>query len=61
MSILSLLYYFWLKILLANNVDPDQTPHYVAFDLRLHCFPMTLLRFFFQVSMVAYFCHEIAR
>ena len=48
MSILSLLYYFWLKILLANNVDPDQTPHYVAFDLRLHCFPMTLLRFFFS-------------
>ena len=29
-SILSLLCYFNGKILLANNVDPDQTPHYVA-------------------------------
>ena len=32
------------KILLANNVEPDQTPHYVASDLGLHCLPMTLLR-----------------
>ena len=31
------------KILLANNVDPDQMPHYVASDLGLHCLPMTLL------------------
>ena len=30
--------------MLANNVDPDQTPHYVASDLGLHCLPMTLLR-----------------
>ena len=42
MSILSLLFYFWWKILLANNVDPDQTPHYVASDLGLHCLPVTL-------------------
>ena len=32
------------KILLAKNVDPDQTPHYVASDLGLHCLPMTLLQ-----------------
>ena len=35
-SILSFLIYFLWKILLAN--DPDQTPHYVASDLGLHCF-----------------------
>ena len=46
-SVLSLLFYFCWKILLANNkdnVDPDQTPHDVASDLGLHCLPMTLLR-----------------
>ena len=32
---------FWMEILLANIVDPDQTPHYVASDLGLHCLPMT--------------------
>ena len=31
-----------MEILLTNNVDPDQTPHYVASDLYLHCLPMTL-------------------
>ena len=31
------------KVLLANTVDPDQTPLYVASDLGLHCLPMTLL------------------
>ena len=31
------------KNLLANNVDPDQMPHYVASDLGLHCLPMTHL------------------
>ena len=25
--------------MLANNVDPDQMPHYVASDLGLHCLP----------------------
>ena len=35
-SILQLLFYKW-KILLANNVDPDQMPHYVACDLGRHC------------------------
>ena len=43
-SISSLLFYFLWKILLANNVDPDQTPHYVASDLDLHCLSMTLLQ-----------------
>ena len=28
----------------AYNVDPDQTPHYVASDLGLLCLPVTLLR-----------------
>ena len=32
--------------MLANNVDPDQTPHSVAFDMGLHCLPMILLRVF---------------
>ena len=41
-SILSLLFYFRWKILIANNVDPDQMPH-VASDLGLHCLPMALL------------------
>ena len=40
-----LLFYFSSKILLANNVDPDQMPH-VASDMGLHCLPMTLLRVF---------------
>ena len=35
---------FLMENLLANNVDPDQMPHYVASDLGLHCLPMTLLR-----------------
>ena len=32
------------KKMLANNVDPDQTPHDVASDLGLHCMPLTILR-----------------
>ena len=32
------------KILSANNVDPDQMPHYVASDQGLHCLPITLLQ-----------------
>ena len=39
--ILSLLFYVSWKILLANNVGSDHTPHYVASDLGLHCLPMT--------------------
>ena len=41
-SILLLLLYFELKML-ANNVDPDQMPHYMASDLGLHCLSMTHL------------------
>ena len=37
-------YIFNGKILLVNNVDPDQIPHYVASDLDLHCLPVTLLQ-----------------
>ena len=43
-SILWILSYFWRKFLLANNVDPNQTPHNVASDLGLHCLPETILR-----------------
>ena len=42
-SNLSLLCYFKWKILLSNNVDPDQMPHHMASNLGLHCLPMTLL------------------
>ena len=41
---LSLYSIFYGKILLANIVDPDLMPHYVASDLGLHCLPMTILR-----------------
>ena len=27
----------------ANGVVPDQTPHFAASDLGLHCLPMSLL------------------
>ena len=43
-SILSLLFGFIWRTLLANNADPDQMPHYVASDQGLHCLPMTLLQ-----------------
>ena len=29
--------------LFANSGDPDQTPHFAASDLGLHCLPITLL------------------
>ena len=29
--------------LFANSEDPDQTPHYAASDLGLHCLPITPL------------------
>ena len=31
------------KKMLANSIDPDQMPHYVAPVLGLHCLPVTLL------------------
>ena len=39
----------YVAYFLANDVDPDQPPHYVASDLGLHCLPMTLLRVSQQV------------
>ena len=44
MSSLSLLHYFLMEILIADNVDHDQTPHDVASDPSLQCLPMTRLR-----------------
>ena len=44
--ILSLLFYFLWKIVLTNNIDPDQTLLNVASDLGLHCLPLTLLQVF---------------
>ena len=32
---------FLMENLLANTVDPDQTPNNVASDLSLYCMPMT--------------------
>ena len=37
-------YSIFHKILLANTVDPDQTPYYVASDLGLLCLPVNPLR-----------------
>ena len=51
-SILSHLFYFdRKKILLANNVNPDQIPQYVASDLGLHCLPIYGPFMGFLVSM----------
>ena len=41
-SVLLLLFFLNGKILLANSVDLDQMPLYVASDLGPHCLPMTL-------------------
>ena len=35
---------WWIE-LFANSGDPDQMPHSAAFDLGLHCLPITLLGF----------------
>ena len=43
-STLSLLFYFSWKIMLANTVDPEQVPNYMASDLGLHCLPMSFLQ-----------------
>ena len=36
---------FWALILVfkANSEDPDQTPHFAAFDQGLHCLPRSIL------------------
>ena len=32
-----------ISVFNANSIDPDQTPHFVASDLGLHCLPVVLL------------------
>ena len=39
------LFFFDGKILLANNIDPGQTSHYVASDLGLHSWPLSFYGF----------------
>ena len=46
--------HFGWQILLANTVDPDQTPHYVASDLGLHCLPMTFYGFPGENGLIGY-------
>ena len=38
---LSFLLFFAQKFLYANSVDPDQTPHFAASELGLHCLHMS--------------------
>ena len=48
---------FWWKILLANNVDPDQTPHFVASDLGLHCLTFdTFTGFPGKTGLISFVC-----
>ena len=35
---------FFIENPVSKHVDPDQTPHYVASDLGLHCLSIDLLR-----------------
>ena len=56
-----LVFYFYGKILLANTVDPDHTPHYLASDLGKHCLPMTLLlvsKFSFIDNSIVHLKHQ---
>ena len=43
-GLFSRLFLFLKQILLADNVDPYQTPHHVASDLGLHCMHISLIR-----------------
>ena len=45
MNLFCRVYSILVEILLANNVDPDQTPNDVASDLGLHCLPLTFYGF----------------
>ena len=38
--------------MLANSVDPDQTPHHVASELGLHCLFMSILQVFRTEEMI---------
>ena len=42
------------NILQANSKDPDQTPHYVASDMGLHCLPMPI-----KTRTLAYIIYEL--
>ena len=35
----------FILFLIANNLDPNQTPHHVASDLCLLCLPLTLFAY----------------
>ena len=35
-----------IVLVLANDVDPDEMPHYAAFHLGIHCLPKYPLRGF---------------
>ena len=37
--VFSFLFKFQKKLLSANSGEPDQTPHFAASDLFLHCLP----------------------
>ena len=41
-----------MENLVSKQCRPDQTPHYVASDLGLHCLPMTHLRVFRKERVV---------
>ena len=45
---------FSLKIIfvLANSVDPDEMPHYAAFNLDLLCLQLLLLLFCFNREII---------
>ena len=43
-SILSILFLFLMENPLSSNVDLDQMPHYVVYDMSMHCLPMTFYR-----------------
>ena len=58
-SVLWLLFYFRWKILLANNIDPDQMPHYVVSDLGLQCLHMTT-DFKVKMSLTGYYFNIVA-
>ena len=36
-------FYYYIPVLYASGVDPDQMPHSAASDLGLHCLPIILL------------------
>ena len=41
--------FYRISITSAISADPDQTPHYAASDLDLHCLPMPLANLAFPL------------